>query len=69
MNGRHLRHHVPYPRYYPFTSDVCYPWSNLFGTVGNTVGISILYVHVMCCVVLCCVCDYRHCLLQSSANI
>ena len=42
---------MTYPRYYPFTSGVCYPWNNLFGTVGNTVGISILYVHVLCCVV------------------
>ena len=57
MNGLHLRHHMTYPIYYPCTSDVCYPWSSLFGTVGNTAGISILYAHVLCFVCVCvCVC-------------
>ena len=50
--------------YYYYYSGVCYPWSNLFGTVGNSAGISVLYVHVLCCV-----CDYKDCLLQISANV
>ena len=53
MNGLHLPHNVTNPRYHPFTSGACYPWSNLFGTVGNTAAVSMLCVCT--CVVLCCV--------------